>query len=335
MIDSSGQVLQRQNLEHCLVIANPAAGTISPQTVAEVVGRCERHAPTELAWTDGPGDASRLAADAARRAAAGHGPTSASARIVVAVGGDGTVAEVVRGLLSPEAAGGAPALCIVPAGTGNSNYRALWGTRPWPAALTQALTTWPTGRRAIDLAHIRELDEPVLLGVGAGLTAEVLRSAKTVPATGAERLATGLEHAAARFSAYQGRVTVDEAVVHEGGTVCVNIGGGRHRAWQYLVLPDSRLDDGLLDVCVVGAALEPTRLPELLRTGKHLGQPGVVYRRGRRVVVERLDGDPLCFEHDGELMPAATVRLTVDVRPGALVVLCDPAVVGPLPGDAR
>ncbi|WP_327256260.1 diacylglycerol/lipid kinase family protein [Streptomyces sp. NBC_01244] len=311
--------------EDCLVIANPAAGTVTVtgELVREVADRCARHTRVTVSLTDGPGDAERAAREAVRTR------TGDGTRVVVAVGGDGTVLEVVNGLMAGAGPGERTALLVVPGGTGNSGYRSHWGTRPWQEAVDTGLGALPAALRRLDLARVRELDALVVLGAGAGLTAEVLRSAREVPLRGRARLQAGLERAASVFTPYPGRVTIDGAVVHKGETVLVNIGGGRHRAWQYLVLPHSVLDDGLLDVCVVGAGTDPVDVPPLLLTGEHVDRTGVVYRTGRSIVVERTDGLPLCFEHDGELVPYEGSRLTIDILPGALPVLCEPAPARP------
>ncbi|GGY33345.1 diacylglycerol kinase family protein [Streptomyces anulatus] len=306
------------HLESCLVIANPTAGTVTRELIDDVVEGCARYTDVRLARTSGRGDATALAAEAAGGA---RGP---GVRVVVAVGGDGTVLEVVEGLLNGGRAPDGVALLVVPAGTGNSDYRSHWGERPWREALEQALGGGVVPRR-LDLARVRESGDLIVLGAGAGLTAEVLRSARGIELRGKDRLRAGLEHAAAQYTPYPGRITVDGMVVHKGDTVLANVGGGRHRAWQFLVLPDSVLDDGLLDVCVVGAETAATDVPELLRTGGHVGRTGTVYVKGRSVTFERTDGLPLCFEHDGELVTDCGSRLTVDVLPGALPVLCDPA----------
>ncbi|MFD0069355.1 diacylglycerol kinase, partial [Streptomyces sp. NPDC127574] len=86
-------------------------------------------------------------------------------------------------------------------------------------------------------------------------------------------------------------------------------------------LPDSVMDDGLLDVCVVGTALPLHELPALSRDGGHVGREGVVYARGRSIVVERTDGHPLVFEYDGDVLETPGERFTLDVVPGALRVV--------------
>ncbi|MEV7719608.1 diacylglycerol kinase family protein [Streptomyces sp. NPDC088184] len=306
-------------LESCLVVANPRAGSVTRELIDDVAERCARRAEVRLAWTAGPGDATAIAAQEAAVA------RSSGVRVVVAVGGDGTVLEVVEGLVGDGRAPDGVALLVVPGGTGNSDYRSHWGERPWQQALEQALGDGTVTPRRLDLARVRESGELIVLGAGVGLTAEVLRSARGIELRGKDRLRAGLDHAATHYTPFPGRVTVDGIVVHKGETVLANVGGGRHRAWQFLVLPDSVLDDGLLDVCVMGAEVPATDVPELLRTGAHVGLDATVYTRGRRVVLERTDGQPLCFEHDGELIADCGSRLTVDVLPGALPVLCAPA----------
>lgn len=302
----------------CMIVANPAAGSVSAELADQIARQCARYVRSiRMFWTANRGDA----ADEVCRYALAR-DRRASLLVVVAVGGDGTVLDVVRGLIRASARGRADhALFVVPAGTGNSNYRALWGETPWPRALDQALATLPDSIARLDLARVPELDDLVVLGAGAGLSAEVLVRASEIPLTGRSRLAAALDRAAAQFTPYEGRVTVDGTVLHKGQTILANVGGGPYRAWQYRVLPHSLLDDGLLDVCVVGAELRPAQVPGLLLTGAHVGLPGVHYGRGESVVIERLDGAPLCFEHDGELISGAGSRVTVRVMPGALAVL--------------
>ncbi|AGL15848.1 hypothetical protein L083_2338 [Actinoplanes sp. N902-109] len=302
-----------------MIIANPRAGTTSAQLIAEVGRRCAGVVPaTTRHLTGAPGDATAIA----RAAATAPG---AAATLVVAVGGDGTVREVVQGLVAAATPGERPTLVVVPAGTGNSNYLAQWGDRPWPEALSAALGEpgAPAAvTRRLDLCRLVETDELVLLGACSGLIAEALRVAPAVPLTGRARYREALARAAVVHRPYPGRVRVDGETVHEGPTVLANVGGGRHRGGTYRVLPHSVLDDGYLDVCVIGAQTPAAQVPELTVDARHLGRPGVVYARGLRITIESCDGSPVCFEHDGELVPGGLSSYTLEVLPGALPVRC-------------
>ncbi|KOG16326.1 diacylglycerol/lipid kinase family protein [Streptomyces viridochromogenes] len=303
-----------------LVVANPAAGTTSERLTADVLALCAAHAAhVRLHPTAGRGDATS-AVRAARAGTGGHPRPD----LVVAVGGDGTVHEVVDGLIGAVGtdSGARPALVIVPAGTGNSGYKMLWADRPWQTALRAVFDGPGHGARLhrLDLAHLAETGAKVFLGACSGVIADALRVARHVPQTGRDRYTTAFAEAADAFAPYPGRVTVDGTVLHEGPTVLANVGGGRFRGGRYQVLPHSEPDDGLLDVCVIGSPVDPHEVPELTRRAAHLGLPGVHYGRGRRIVVERLDGVPLCFEYDGNLQPPELGCLTFDVLPGALPV---------------
>lgn len=301
-----------------VVIANPTAGTMDEGLLDDVLAlSAEAGTEVTLRRTRRVGDA----VAAARAACERRDP---AVDLVVAVGGDGTVHEVIDGLTGarPDRPGAGPALAIVPAGTGNSGYLMLWGERPWRESLREVLagSAGDAARHRLDLARVNETGARVFLGACSGVIADALRVARTVPLSGRARYARAFAETAAAFAAYPGRVTVDGTVLHEGGTVLANVGGGRFRGGQYQVLPRSEYDDGLLDVCVVDASVTPSLVPELTRYGRHLGSPGVFYGRGRRIVVERLDGVPLCFEHDGELQPPTLRRITLEVLPAALTV---------------
>ncbi|MFC9429532.1 diacylglycerol/lipid kinase family protein [Streptomyces sp. NPDC056987] len=304
---------------HAVVIANPTAGTIDDALLDSLLTLFAR-ASTQVTLhrTARIGDATA----AARAACAGRRDLAVD--LVVAVGGDGTVHEVIEGMTGtpPHRPGGAPALAVVPAGTGNSGYLMLWGERPWRESLHAILTgsAQDAVPRPLDLARVAETGAKVFLGACSGVIADALRVAGSIPLSGRARYARAFAESAAAFTPYPGRVTVDGTVLHEGPTVLANVGGGRFRGGQYQVLPRSELDDGLLDVCVVDGSVAPSLVPELTRHGDHLGSPGIFYGRGSRIVVERLDGAPLCFEHDGELQPPTLRRVTLEVLPAALTV---------------
>ncbi|HEY9437205.1 MAG TPA: diacylglycerol kinase, partial [Streptomyces sp.] len=175
--------------------------------------------------------------------------------------------------------------------------------------------------RAVDLARVAENGALALLGASTGVVAQSLIAAQDITGDGRDRYARAVATSLRSFSPYPGRVTVDGETVQEGPTVFANVGGGRFRGGRFELLPRSVMDDGLLDVCVVGDRLPLRDLPALALDGGHVGRAGVVYARGRRIVVERTDGRPLVFEYDGDLVDAPSSRFTLDVLPGALRVL--------------
>ena len=235
---------------------------------------------------------------------------------VVAVGGDGTVRTVAEAI----ARGTGPALLVIPGGTGNSMYRALWEDRPWPDVLGEALT----GRarvRHLDLLHIVGTDTVAMLGVSAGLIAETVKvSEGLVGASGRDLYSAAIITALGQHVPFPALVTVDGELLHEGPTSLVAIGGARHRSGTFQLLPRSVLDDGLLDVCLIRGvdAAEFVGLAGVVAAGEHIGRPEVAYAQGRSVTLERTDGAHLCVENDGDVRHEEEVRLTVEVLPSAV-----------------
>ena len=244
---------------------------------------------------------------------------------VIAVGGDGTARTCASGLAAATRFDGevgserrAP-LLVVPGGTGNSVYRALWEDRPWPEVLALVLRG-EVRARDVDLLAVRGVDSGVettsLLGVTAGLIAEVVRVSQDLPAvSGRERYAAALGPALDAHRPFPARVTLDGALLRDGAVSLVAVGGARHRSGTFEILPRSILDDGLLDVCVVdGVDGEGfVALAGAVLEGKHVGRPGVAYGQGRAVRIERTDGELLVTEHDGDPWPAADSALEISV----------------------
>lgn len=298
-----------------LILANPASGSHSPELINEIQELCASCLDrAEVHSTTGPGDATV----AVRRAL---GRADDAPDLIVAVGGDGTVREAVQGLVPADGGAG---LAVVPGGTGNSGYKMLWGERPWSESLKAILTDHGAGGsarlRRLDLARLAETGNYVYLGACSGVIADALITAKKVPLTGRERYVRAFADTADGYEPYPGRVTVDGRIVHEGPTVLANVGGGPYRGGRFQVLPDSLLDDGLLDVCVIGGDIPAAEVPELTLDAAHMTHPATVYARGRRITVERTDGRRLPLEHDGEYQHGIGAAATFEVLPGALPV---------------
>jgi diacylglycerol kinase (ATP) len=311
------------------VIVNPAAGGAAGALLDEAVSGLRAHGlQVDVTATARPGDGVRLGGEAA-----GQPGTCA----VVAVGGDGTVREVGEGMARAlqtwprggPPAGDSPPLHILAAGTGNSLRRAVRGDAP--GDLVADIVDPATPIRVIDAIRVVEGDRASFLGASAGYLRWVLDALRQLdqPAqpAGRERyLAAGLA-VAQRLQPYAGRVEVDGEVLADSRLGLVAVGGAVHRSGSVALLPGSRLDDGLLDVCVIEATGPDDFIVVMSRAliGEHLGEPGVSHARGRRVVLEAGDG-PLAFETDGDAWPGVEQRLTLDVVPAAL-----PLAVGPLP----
>jgi len=259
------------------------------------------------AWTEAPGHAAELVRE------------HPDAGLIIAVGGDGTVSELVPGMT------GHQVVCALPAGSGNSTARNLFGDRSWRQVLDLLDDPGACTVRSLDLLRLVEPDVTAVLGASTGFLAQVLRDASTVdPAVkGIDRYWAAAAGVLQAMPDHPTRVIVDGVVLADGPMASVAIGGGRFRAWSFQFLPESLLDDGLLDVSTIDA-LTPAAVAELVplvASGQHLGRPEVRYARGTSVIVERTDGLPLVAEADGSVLDAAGSRLTIEIVPNAVLAL--------------
>jgi diacylglycerol kinase (ATP) len=292
----------------CLVLVNPSAASVNATVAQKIEGWLSPRARTvRTVWTQAPGHAAELARE------------HADAGLIVTVGGDGTVSELVQGMAEHQM------LCALPVGSGNSTARNLFGDRSWRQVLDLLDDPGRFTVRRIDVLRLAEPGVTAVLGASTGFMAQVLRDARAVdPAVkGIDRYFTAAADVLRAMPDHPTRVTVDGTVLAEGPMASVAIGGGRFRAWSFQFLPESVLDDGLLDVCAIDA-LNPAAVAELvplMATGQYLGRPDVRYARGTSVIVERTDGLPLVAEFDGSTWDAAGARLTIEIVPNALLAL--------------
>lgn len=298
-----------------LVVANPAAAGVAFDLVADVYVRLQDVCPgVEIGWTSGPGSAAALVSAAVADGSIG---------LVVAVGGDGTVREVAEALAV--ASGPTPTLLALPAGSGNSTCRNLWGELTVTEVLDLALDPSACRVRELDLLRLEEPGVVALLGTSSGFLAQVLVEARDIDPTltGVNRYYAAAAGVLSALPAYHTRVVVDGALLYDGPACSVAVGGGRFRAQAFQFLPQSLLDDGLLDVSTIAAldAEAVQTLVPLVPGGTHLSRDEVTYARGQHVVIERVDGQPLIAEYDGDVWDAAGSRLTIEVLPRALRAL--------------
>jgi len=145
-------------------IVNPRAGRgMAVPRAKALCAAMEEEAAVELLQTTAPGSASELAASAA-----------GSVDRIIAVGGDGTLNEVLNGLVQAgRLQTGKPAIGMLPAGTGNAAAGAL-GLTASPVAMAAALKRGnPVD---FDAGRVVESGRAFLLWLGAGVDAVVMHT---------------------------------------------------------------------------------------------------------------------------------------------------------------
>jgi len=304
-----------------VIIVNPTAG--SGRAARLVPWIRERLAPrpdAELHVTSRRGEAQELAARAA----------AAGCDRIVAVGGDGTIQEIVNGILE----GGSPLpLGIVPVGSGNDLARSLGlptdAAEAWTAAIGRVT-------REIDVAIATNGDGRrrwFASAGGIGFDAQVAAAMATRRGWQSGRagyLLTTLTELR-RFDNRQLKIVLD-GEPFDRRVLFVAIANGAYYGGGMWIAPDASLDDGWLDLCVVGDISRLTALRELpnLYRGTHVRNPAVSVHRARQV---EITGDETTHVHlDGE--PFGTIPLRVEIGRGSLEVATsaaastEPAPVG-------
>ncbi|HEY2377177.1 MAG TPA: YegS/Rv2252/BmrU family lipid kinase [Gemmatimonadaceae bacterium] len=241
------------------------------------------------------GDATAMTAAAAR----------AGADAVIAVGGDGTVNEVINGLDGFDTPVG-----IIPMGTAN-DFATQAGI---PADADHAMDLILHRKPArIDTASLngRRFLNVSTGGVGAEATAETPSEAKESLGPLAYAI-TGVRKFA-EFEAYRASFRGGD-FSFDGEFVMFAVGLTRASGGGTLVTPNASVTDGLLDVCVVESMgrADFARLLLKIKRGEHLGEPGVHYAQLPSVVIE--SDRPLSVNVDGESMDATRLDYVARVK---------------------
>lgn len=255
----------------------------------------------EVRVTSDPGDGARFAREACAE----------KVRTIVAAGGDGTVNEVVSGMLEAAAGTVLPSLGIVPLGTANDFARAC-GLPPAPAEALQLIAS--TDPIPIDVGRLGERVFVNLAtgGFGAQVTTETPEELKRILGAAAYLL-TGLQKFTSMASS-PGRFS-GPGFSWQGNFLVLAVGNGRQAGGGHLLCPDAYVDDGLLNVTIlpeIAAGELGTVLGDLLRNG--VGNAEFAVERARLPWLELESDIELAINLDGESVSGTRFRFEVQPR---------------------
>ena len=286
-----------------MALVNPTAGGGRAGRLADAL--LPRFGDLDVRRTTGPGHATALVAEARKR----------GVNRFLAVGGDGTLHEVVTGALSVP--GPRPTLGLCPVGTGNS-----FGRDVPVRDVADAVAAWRGGHtRTCDVLRLEHDGDPLyainLVGLGFSATAGSLMN-RRFKALGVAGYIAAVLVEVARLKAPVIPFTVDGSP-NELATTMLSLCNSRYTGGAMCMAPDARIDDGRLDVMHLGALSRGrfvTAFPKIF-AGTHPSMPEVQMRTATRV---ELDGSQVEVMVDGEVIPLALQA--VEVVPGAVEVAC-------------
>jgi len=238
------------------------------------------------------------------------------AELIVGVGGDGTLQEIVNGIDLKKNIFG-----IIPAGTGNGFRRSLKIPGNAVRAL-EGISKWEP--RQVDLGMINGYY--FLNVVGFGLDAAVAKQAcvDSRILRGYPAYVGAFLTKLARFNSFSLTVQCDDAIMHEENTLLAVISNGCYYGGQLCVAPQARLDDGRLNLSIIRETKYLQTIALVVRAffRKHLSHGAVNTAPATELGIRAAENIPVHI--DGEIKGSLPAK--IKVCPGVLTILAPPPV---------
>ncbi|OYQ33370.1 hypothetical protein CHU95_13155 [Niveispirillum lacus] len=281
------------------IIFNPVAGRRRPGMVEQVMAAATAAgAVVALHTTDAAGHATAIARDLAR---------SATADVIVAAGGDGTINEVVNGM-AMAGTGELPPLGVVPLGTANVLAHEL-GLVGDPVRIGRQLALGPARPVRAGVANGRLFTMMAGVGMDARVVAGIDPALKRRVGKGAYALGGLREILAGPGLDYDVMVTAPDGTITRHRAVSCILCKGHYYAGTFVLAPDIRLEQPLLHAVLF---TRPGRLAALtyaaaMTLGRLGGRPDILVLPAVSARIDGPTGEPV--QGDGDII----ARLPVDI----------------------
>ncbi|HEY67320.1 MAG TPA: diacylglycerol kinase family lipid kinase [Thermoflexia bacterium] len=290
------------------IIVNPYAGRWKAKAAIPDIERVcqEIGLDYELVVTEGPNHGIELAREAAL---AGFSP-------IVSAGGDGSINEVVNGLMQAAGNGVAGPLGVIPLGSAD-DLADMLGMEKEVEAACRVILAGHT--RIIDVGCVngRYFDNNSAVGLEpmVTITQAAMERIKGTPRYILAALKTILSH-----KPWHMRLVWDDGK-YEGMVVLVSVGNTRRTGGAFWMTPHAEVDDGYLDFIFAGkmGRLKLLRLLPTTFDGSHIERPEVTYLRTTRLAIEC--DPPTPIQADGELFELSATHIEYTILPGRLQVI--------------
>jgi diacylglycerol kinase (ATP) len=308
-----------------LIIVNPASAGGATRTLwLGIASDLNTHfgSFTSL-FTEREGDGYRIAKEEAR-----------DGRLIVACGGDGTISEVANGILD---SGVDAELGILPSGTGG-DFRRTIGIPKRIADAALLLREGQTNR--IDVGRVTYLDRSgkeasrYFVNVSSfGMSGKVIEKVKEnsneqsslSPARllgGKVSFAIATLQTTLSYNRPTVRFRLDEKEEHQVRVVNFCVANARFFGGGMKIAPEAKLNDGALDIVVVGdlSTMEILTKAHRLYTGTHLSLEQVHHTLAKRLSAYSPNNEIINLEIDGELL--GKLPATFEIVPSAIRIRC-------------
>jgi diacylglycerol kinase (ATP) len=301
-------------LDYARLIVNPTAGAGRTAKKWPYIKQLLKNTGLRFEHdiTEAPGHAIELAKSAVNK---GY-------KLVVSVGGDGTINEIVNGIY---AAGGMKdiELGIIGTGTGSDYIRTIGVSRHYQESCYHLMNPM---KKSVDLGLVEFINNGQTTKrifanfAGLGFDAEVVKTTtkKYKNLGGKPAYLMGL---LSTFAIYKNRnihITLNGQT--EDRKVCtIVMSNGKYGGGSMLIAPEADPSDGLFDVLIIGDVSKVDllwSLPRIYR-GTHLTHPKVTLKRTKEVTIS--SDTKMSIQADGDLIGEAPARFVV--LPSALNIL--------------
>lgn len=234
--------------------------------------------------------------------------------VLVSVGGDGTINEILRGIIEEDALSRVK-MGIIPAGTGNDLVRSL----NIPFDIYSGVEVLKNANvQALDLGKVNGDYFLNVVGIGfdGAVADEINRDVRWLKGKFAYLFA--VLKTLITYKSPHMTIKIDDQVL-QGKIFLVAIANGKYYGGGMMIAPDADLTDGEFDICVVKdvSKLEVIRVLPSIYKGNHVKNPFVKIYRGKKVFAE--SEERVLIQADGELK--GTTPMGFEVEPKVLSVL--------------
>lgn len=268
-----------------IFVLNPVAGKGKARELKPIIEKIckDNNIEFQIRETSLPGDGKTIALQAVKE---GY-------KKIISVGGDGTLNEVLNGIIGSDAS-----LGVIPGGSGNDFIRSINQSRDIERIILDIING---EERYVDIGLC---NNKYFINVGsAGFDAEaVIKTEKAKKFfSGSTAYIAAVLHTILKYRGWDMEVEIDDKKF-KSRTLLTAIANGGYYGGGMMPAPEARIDDGYFDVCHVGHMSKLKMLvlfPKYMK-GKHGSIKGVSFYRGKRVRITC--SEPVAVNLDGEII---------------------------------
>jgi len=264
----------------------------------------------KVSYTSHHGEAIELAQKAADK----------GIELIVSVGGDGTVNEIVNGIMQSK---NDPILGIIPLGWANDFIKSV----NIPPDVTQACKILVQGKtKKIDVGVInKKIYFANICGVG--FDAEVAQYANQIKnrhpnwriLSAFVYIFATIKKLLSPFRCHNVKIKIDEQEIR-AKILFIAISNGKIYGGRFKITPEAILDDGLLDICLVeemGRFKYLSIIPKVFK-GTHGSIKGISFYKAKKIIVQ--SSEPILAQVSGEVIEGQK-NYTITLQPKRLKLI--------------